>query len=366
MSGGSRAARLGLATVILCGGAAVAQPASVSSVESPELRVATRQAPPFSYRGEDGEWRGISIEIWRRAAGEIALDYELVELTVPQMIEELGAGSVDAAAAALTMTSTREELIDFSIPILRSGLGVVTRAGERLGWQSVARRILSREFLQVLAALFGVLLIAGCLVWLFERRANPEQFGGPAHRGLGNGIWWAAVTMTTVGYGDKAPATVGGKTVALIWMFASLLVIGGFVASIASSLTLGGITPRLQRASDLDDLRVGVIAGTNSQRYAEDRLLRERAYPDIEAALVAVESGEVDALIHDRPILSFTVSEGRHPGLEVLALSLTEDYYGLAFPQGSPLRETFDRVFLEMWAAGAVGEIERRYLDAAP
>jgi polar amino acid transport system substrate-binding protein len=53
------------------------------------------------------------------------------------------------------------------------------------------------------------------LTWLFECKHNPQQFGEDATRGSWANLWWAAVTMTTVGYGDKALATVGGRIIAL-------------------------------------------------------------------------------------------------------------------------------------------------------
>jgi hypothetical protein len=51
--------------------------------------------------------------------------------------------------------------------------------------------------------MIGLLLLlsltAGAIVWLLERRKNPEMFGGGTVRGVGHGIWWAIVTLTTVG-----------------------------------------------------------------------------------------------------------------------------------------------------------------------
>ena len=43
----------------------------------------------------------------------------------------------------------------------------------------------------------------GSLIWLAERRRNAEQFAEPL-AGIGSGMWFALVTLTTVGYGDKA------------------------------------------------------------------------------------------------------------------------------------------------------------------
>ncbi|WP_320044731.1 ion channel [uncultured Desulfobacter sp.] len=77
---------------------------------------------------------------------------------------------------------------------------------------------LNCDFLEVIFTLFMLLLLVGFLIWFFEKDKNREQFGGSPFSGIGSGFWWSAVTMTTVGYGDKAPRTVAGRFVGLIWM----------------------------------------------------------------------------------------------------------------------------------------------------
>ena len=75
--------------------------------------------------------------------------------------------------------------------------------------------------------------VVGVVMWLGERRRNQAQFGGTAAHGIGAGLWWSAVTMTTVGYGDKAPVTILGRLLGLVWMFAAIIIISSFTAAIA-------------------------------------------------------------------------------------------------------------------------------------
>ena len=57
----------------------------------------------------------------------------------------------------------------------------------------------------------SVLVAVGSMIWLAERRQNSSQFPQAVLPGLANGMWFALVTLTTVGYGDKAPVTRVGK-----------------------------------------------------------------------------------------------------------------------------------------------------------
>ena len=120
-------------------------------------------------------------------------------------------------------------------------------------------------------ALGLVLLIVGVLIWLFERRRNPEQFGGSVSEGIGNGFWWSAVTMTTVGYGDKAPVSTAGRALGLVWMFVSIITISGFTAAIASSVTVNKLQTRINGVADLPRVNVGSVANTSGAQGARAR-----------------------------------------------------------------------------------------------
>ena len=54
-------------------------------------------------------------------------------------------------------------------------------------------------------------------------------------------FWWAAVTMTTVGYGDKTPVTTGGRIVGLVWMFTSVIVIFTMIHVMLGAALVGTI-----------------------------------------------------------------------------------------------------------------------------
>ena len=89
--------------------------------------------------------------------------------------------------------------------------------------------------LLIISFLVLILLLVGTLAWLMERKRNPEHFNPNPIKGIAGGIWWAAVTMTTVGYGDLTPKTMGGRLIALLWMFASMLLVSSVIATVAST-----------------------------------------------------------------------------------------------------------------------------------
>jgi polar amino acid transport system substrate-binding protein len=83
--------------------------AETASVPDRELVIGTKEAPPFAMKQQDGTWRGISIDLWRRVAERTQLRYRFAEAeTVQALVEGTADGSFDAAIAALTVTAARE------------------------------------------------------------------------------------------------------------------------------------------------------------------------------------------------------------------------------------------------------------------
>jgi len=295
-------------------------------------------------KGPDGNWTGISIELWQDMAAELKLDYQFKELDLDDLLSGVESNSLDAAVAAITVTSEREQVMDFTHPFYMTGLGIAVSASSGPPWLAVVRHVLSWQFLAVVGLLALVLIGVGLLIWLLERKKNSEHFGGKPFEGIGSGFWWSAVTMTTVGYGDKAPRTFAGRVVGLIWMFAAIIIISSFTAAITSALTVTQLGSSIRGPGDLPGRRVAVVASSTGEEFLKARHIRYRGYPDALGALLALAVGRADAVVYDAPILKYLARE-KYPGsIYVLPNTFIRQDYAIAVPQGSPLRETLDRV----------------------
>ncbi len=338
--------------------AVVDAPSAVRGVAT----VATRHVPPFAIKTESG-WDGIVIELLRRIEEDTGIAVRLQEMGLKEMLAATTEGRVDAAAAALTITRERERLMDFSHPFYTAGLGVAVPQRPELTWISGVQRVFSGAFLHSMAALLGVLALVGVLMWLAERRSNAQFQKDPVH-GVGSGIWWSAVTMTTVGYGDKAPVTLIGRLVGLVWMFASIILISGFTAAIASSLTVGELDQGVRGVNDLRGQRVLTLPGSTSAAYLDEKLVRFQDAESLESALGQVAAGEADALVYDAPILRYLVNAEYPDRLRVLPAVFARQDYGIALPPGSPLREPLNRAILEVIRSPAWDALIDSYLGA--
>ena len=175
--------------------------------------------------------------------------------------------------------------MEFSHPYYTVVLVMAVRSSPTAagGGSNLGRSFASVGLMKTAGALIGLLLLAGVLVWLIEHRANPEQFSAAPRQGLGDGLWWAAVTMTTVGYGDKAPRTGLGRALGVVWMFAAIVLIALLTAQVTSSLTVSSLSGVVRGPADLVNVRVGAIEGVSPQgavareiRCGRERLSRLR------------------------------------------------------------------------------------------
>lgn len=81
----------------------------------------------------------------------------------------------------------------------------------------------------VVSAATMLVVVAGVAVLDFEQNADGSNI-----RTIGDAMWWAFVTITTVGYGDFYPVTAGGRLIAVGLMIAGIALVGSVTATFAS------------------------------------------------------------------------------------------------------------------------------------
>ena len=314
-----------------------------NQLERHELVVGTKLSPPFVIRNPQGEWDGSSIRLWREIASDLEVDYRIEEADLNGLLDGVESGRFDAVVAALTVTSERESRFDFTHPFYTTGLGIAVREKEDVTWFYAFGALATWGFLKLVLGLGALQFIVGTIVWLFERRKNPEHFGGTLFSGLAAAYWWSTVTMPTVGYGDKTPRTLGGRITALLWMLTSVIALATFTATVASQQTLRQLESQISGPADLVKVSVATVFGTTSEAYLVSEKLNYVGFAKLEMGVKALQAGKVDALVYDSVMLEHFVGEGE-AGIRLLPGSFERQDYAIAVPTGSALREQINRV----------------------
>jgi ABC-type amino acid transport substrate-binding protein len=319
------------------------------------LIVATREVPPFAFKDDSGQWAGISIALVREFAADLnaerdsKLRLEFRELPLDELIAAVEQGDVDLGAAAITVNLDREKRLDFSHPFHASGLGIAVSLdrGRVRPWR-LLEHSLSETLVRVVLILFAVLLLSAAAIYLVERKGNPDHFGGGVLKGVGAGLWWAIVTITTVGYGDKSPKTLAGRAVAVLGIFAGIIVISMFTAAVTSIMTVSQLQGRISGPRDLPGVRVGTVKASTSSDYLASRHIAFDACETVDEALGKVVSRELDAVVYDAPLLRYEIFRKYYGKCRVLPHLFEEQNYAIAMPSGSPSREQVNHTILRM------------------
>jgi ABC-type amino acid transport substrate-binding protein len=343
-----------LGTLVAAMLATATGPAAAQDAGEGSLVVGTRAAPPFAIRGADGSWSGLSISLWERIAETLGRDFIWREVDASAMVSGVADRDLDLSISAESMSFAAEIEVDFSYPYFRSSLGVAVAREPWNGVTATFQALGSREFIVTVVLLCGLSFIAGALVWLAERRRNAGEFPSSPRAGLGSGFWWAAVTMTTVGYGDKTPVTLRGRLVATFWMFCALILTAVVTAQLSTSMNAQRNAILTQSPRDLAHMRIGVVEGSVAQTAVHGLGAAPVAFPDVPAGFAALSADQIEAFVHDAPVMVW--ESVAYPKVSVTDFRFRPQDYAIVLPEASPLREEINRALLDLigteeWAA---------------
>lgn len=90
------------------------------------------------------------------------------------------------------------------------------------------RRLIKSTFFQVISISGFVFFLLGLFIFIFEGESNSD------FRTIADGFWWAVITLSTTGYGDKVPVTLWGRILTTLTILFGVSMIGVLSGTIAS------------------------------------------------------------------------------------------------------------------------------------
>ena len=333
------------------------------------LTVAARALPPFVIY-ENRAYSGFEVELVRLLGAKLGMDVEIHAVdTVAKQIDDITRGVARLGLGGVAITESREEVVDFSLPVLDSGLTILTTTEDSRGLDD---RIVAffdavaSSDLPWLLVVFGVaVLIAAHLIWWLERHHNPD-FAVPYRHGIWDSFYWSVVTMSTVGYGDKVARGTRGRMLALVWIALGTLVFASFTAAIASSLAVSELRSELSGPSDLPGRRVATATHSAAETYLPSIGVGPVLVEDIDEAYRLLAEGEVDAVVFDAPVLQFHASREGAGEVATVGSDFQRVQYGLMLSEDdAELRERINIALLELIESGVYGRLHDGWFGAS-
>ncbi len=290
------------------------------------LKVGFQVAPPFIV-DSNGRYSGVSIDLWGKIADSLHVKYSSKVYSIEELLAAIQTGEVDVAISPLTVTASRIKRFSFSQPYYITNLAFATKVEKSNNMISFFLDFFSLNFFKAVFSLFFVILIFGFLLWLLERHKNASQFRRGVD-GLGDGIWWSAVTMSTVGYGDKSPTTAWGRVLSIIWMFTAVIIISGLTAGISSSLTIHNLKTEVTSFDDLRTLRVGCVPNSGTADFLDRYKIKYQDFSTVQQGLDAVAHGTIKAFVYDEAVLTYFVNAKKYNEvIQVIPSSYYREYF---------------------------------------
>ena len=170
-------------------------------------------------------------------------------------------------------------------------------------------RVISNEratLASVLIIFVIVLVAAATATHFFERSDQPDLFGD-----LPSSLWWAVVTLTTTGYGDIVPHTVGGRIVGSVVMVSGILVLALMTGILATGfaeevrrreyLRVWDQVVKVPMFTELGTVTLSEIVGKLRVRYYPPRFVVVRR-DEPGDSMFFISEGEVEVRLPRQPV----------------------------------------------------------------
>lgn len=313
-----------------------------------EIQVGLVAFPPLVVDLGHDQWGGVSVEVWREITRQLRWKYTFVHFdNHQQLIQALESGAVDLAVPSIPVSALAPNDIDFSQPFFASQYAVaISPRFWRVTWFNSLQALWNAGLAELALVMLGLLVSGGAMIYICERRENPGEFGGSFLEGLGHGIWWSAVTMTTVGYGDKSPRTFAGRVVAFVWMFLGFILLSIFVSALVSN-----ISSQNRSGATLDrqmhHMKMGVIKDSPAAQFLANREIAAQTFSTLPDLGLAFARGQVDAVFADTAHLQH--ADWSRVGFRpvIIPQSAGGNWYSFAMKYGSPLASPLNRQILD-------------------
>jgi len=340
----------------------VSQPVDAAQSD-PVLKVGISPFSPFVVLSPNGP-AGMSIDMWQVIARLIDREFEYVACKgVDDKLQRLEKGSIDIANGGITITEEREEIFDFSHPVYETGLDILIPKIDNPTLIGLLSSLFTGGKIFFFGALLILMVVAGHIIWLVERSSKKRttSFHQNYIPGVFEGMYWALITASTIGYGDQVPQRWVGRILAAIIILMFLPLFGFFVAQLSSDLTMQSLKSNITGLQDLRGRPVAVVDKTTSYYFMKKMSADIDVFERVEDAIDALLKNEVEAVVYDAPnLLYYANGEGRGKVMVVGKIFEPQDY-GLAVPQGSPLREKINRAILNLIESGELDRIRNSW-----
>ncbi|XP_076335681.1 glutamate receptor ionotropic, NMDA 3A-like [Tachypleus tridentatus] len=288
---------------------------------------------------------------------------------------DLISGATHLVFSSYSITSSRYEVVDFSVPYFHSGVSCL--AASKL--HSVPLSAFLVPFsVQLWVAIFASLnvaaLAAAIYEWISPFGLNPWGRQRTKNFSLASALWvmWSLLFSHLVAF--KAPKSWPNKVLINLWGCFSVIFLASYTANIAA--LFAGLFFQLRvddfHDSSLLNQRTGAVKGSAAEGYVyseNSRLwqhIQKYGVGTLEEGLDRLRKGKLDVLIGDTAVLDYF--RGNEPGcnLHLLGDPIFDDAYAIGMQKGFPIKDAISDMILRYNEFGYIDQLQQKWYGKTP
>ncbi|XP_047958871.1 glutamate receptor 2.8-like isoform X2 [Salvia hispanica] len=305
------------------------------------------------------EAKGFCIDVfeavWEKIPYHVPVEYVPYDTTdggYNELSQKMDEEGLDALVGDLTVTASRSEHVDFTVPYTESGVAILVpiRANEgKNAW------IFMKPLTTGLWLTIGTFFVyTGFVVWVLEHRVN-KAFQGPPNQQVGM-IFWFSFSTLVFAHREKVTSNLT-RFVVIIWVFVVLVLTSSYTANLSSMLTVYQLQPKINDVNDL--VKNGEFVGYQLGSFVRGFLTNNGILPSSslksystvdqfhEALSKGSRNGGVGAVIDELPYIRLLLSK-HCDKYTIIGPIYPTSGLGFAFPKGSPLVFDVSREILRL------------------
>ena len=319
-----------------------------------QLTVAVAECPPFVIF-ENGHYSGLAVFLWERVGREMGLSWKYEEYSLGGLLEAIESKDQtdlpDVGISCTSVTSEREELIDFSHSFNETYTAIAVR--QTTLWSAITGFFTSPQVLKAIFIVLGIAVLIGAVFYLLEHRVNKKLFSSSSFVGrIVEPIIIGLMFVTSGPIRFYRFKTLTARVLATVLTLSSTFLIAAITAVLASSFTLNAMKTEVRTVDDLRNVQVGALAASTSSAFLRTNGITHQTRPDLDTLVKDLDAGELDAIVSDAAFLLYRINRGKQQGefksLTVLPYELEAQNYAFILTQDSPLRERVNRTLLSV------------------
>jgi len=295
------------------------------------LEVSIVEKEPFVFM-QNNKVSGFAIDIWEAVAreNEWSYSYERAQSLV-ELLRTQKKATADIAIGHIAITEDREQIMEFSEPILAGGLQIIVHHIHPLRLLVDALFVPQALFLLLLLACGFV--IGTFLTWISRLRQKTGKIT------LATAAW---IVITLGSFGKALPRETLGRIALLFWMCAATMCLSLYIASVSSALTSASLSHAISSHHDLHGKKVGALKGSIALAFMREKGIDAILYSDQSQIYRDVKNELIDAAILDTEQVQYYIANAGDGRIKAIEGIFQHKNYGFALPIGSDLQNEID------------------------